>query len=197
MLELHNLCVHTRTHGWGWLLECYRQALARAAFMFPCPGVTSVSWPHGCLKKGGVPHSPITFFSLCLVPSLSLFFSSNHSFSSGFRKRLWVVDDREMKGLLRQWEKELYGRCEHPLSCSHNVSGWCENWRCCRELCCQTDATVMWLGQTATLTQIICNLSHALNNLHSHTFYTPVFSSLWQKGSNGSPFSLRLKGLFF
>lgn len=48
-IKLHALCSRNQTHGWGWLLQCYRQALARAAFMFPCPGVTSASWPHGCL----------------------------------------------------------------------------------------------------------------------------------------------------
>ena len=42
-----------------------------------CPRVTSASWPHGCLKKkkrgGGVLYSLITFFSLCLLLSFSLF----------------------------------------------------------------------------------------------------------------------------
>lgn len=72
----------------------------------------SVSWRDLsvlALKKGGVLFSLITFFCLCLLRSVSLFFfffSPTTTFPQGTvqkeRKAVGGVDDRERKGCLRR-----------------------------------------------------------------------------------------------
>lgn len=120
-IKLHTLCFHNQTHGWGWLLECYRLG-SGSGCMFPCPGVTSASWPHGCLSKWGVLPSLLTFFSLCLFCFLSPCFFSNHSVSSGNGfKKVFGGGWGRMRGRgCWVWEKEHYGCCEHLLFCSHH-----------------------------------------------------------------------------
>lgn len=113
------------------------------------------------LKGGSTLFSHNIFLSFCLLLSVSSFFSSNHSFSSG--RRL----ERE-KGFGDGWENERKGCRDSERKKSTDAvnilffARSCGKLRCCRKLCCDADGTVCNSLQGKALCN--CPMSNTVSN---------------------------------